>query len=449
MCMVGRNGSIGTNSENAMTSQRPLSPFETSYFSENAKLGSVPIGGMPLYIGSTVRGAVDTDVLRQVLGELAAAHPLLRSRILTGTDGSLSFYPDDNYRPRLLESSGGAAEYLKLVNTRPDWRDGLFHAQLLRDGDRSQIVLVIHHGIADGRSAFALLEQMWQHYTGHVTGSPVPQQVSEVLPEAVDARLATQISDAEVAELLEQIRTGAATMSPESAPWHLPKDGDVLGEDPLGRLAIARIELDTKETAALVAAARAHGLSVNSVLGGAALIAFRSQLEPNAGALPMMCGHAVDVRSELVPPLPASTMLNCASGAGTPVAVAPDAKAIELAHEVADGMKAAMLRGEPARFLLVAQRIEDEATAALLSTPPSFAMSNIGRVPAHPVPVGLSFVRDDIYAMAPGMPPKLTIFTVGDRLTIQVEHDTAEHSRTQLGKVAQVLIEQLQAIRFG
>lgn len=48
-----------------------------------------------------------------------------------------------------------------------------------------------------------------------------------------------------------------------------------------------------------------------------------------------------------------------------------------------------------------------------------------------------------VYAMGPGMPPKLTVFTVGDRLTIQVEHDTAQHSRAQLGEVTLALIEQL------
>jgi hypothetical protein len=43
------------------------------------------------------------------------------------------------------------------------------------------------------------------------------------------------------------------------------------------------------------------------------------------------------------------------------------------------------------------------------------------------------------------MPPRLTVFTVGGRLTIQVEYDTAHHSRAQLGKVTPALIEALQA----
>lgn len=40
-------------------------------------------------------------------------------------------------------------------------------------------------------------------------------------------------------------------------------------------------------------------------------------------------------------------------------------------------------------------------------------------------PSGIRHIRDEVNAMGPGMPPKLTIFTVGERLTIQVEYDTA------------------------
>ncbi|WP_433730802.1 phthiocerol/phthiodiolone dimycocerosyl transferase family protein [Nocardia sp. CA-129566] len=426
-----------------MTTQRPISPFETTYFDSGSKLGSVPTGDMPLFIGSTVHGSLDIEILRRVLDELSAAHPLLRSKPVTDADNVLHFVRDDAYRPRLEVGDGGEAEYLNLVNGPRDWRDGLFRAHLLRDRDRDQIVLVVHHGISDGRSAFALLAQMWQRYTAHATRTALPQPESDQgLPEAIDDQLAAVISDAEVADWLDELRAGAATMGPESAPRTLPQDGG--GADPLGRFAVQRIELDAEETRALVDAARTHGLSVNSLLGGAGLIAFRSQLEPATGPLPMFCGHAVDVRSEVH--LPASTMLNCASGVGTPAMVSHDTSPIEVAHQVAAGMRAAQEQRAAAVFLLAAQRVLDASTAAMLSAAPTLAISNIGRLPAHSTPDGIRIIRDDVYAMGPGMPPKLTIFTVGERLTVQVEYDTAHHSRAQLGKVSLALIAALQGI---
>ncbi|MGW4767937.1 phthiocerol/phthiodiolone dimycocerosyl transferase family protein [Nocardia sp. NPDC004278] len=426
-----------------MTTQRQISPFELTYFDSGSRLGSVPTGDMPLFIGSTVHGSLDIEILRRVLDELSAAHPLLRSRPVADAENVLHFVRDDAYRPRLEVADGGEAEYLNLVNGPRDWHDGLFRAHLLRDRDRDQIVLVVHHGIADGRSAFALLEQMWQRYTAHATQTELPQSDSDQgLPEAIDDQLAEVISDTEVADWLDQLRSGAATMGPESAPRTLPENGS--GVDPLGRFALQRIELDAEETRVLIDTARAHGLSVNSLLGGAGLIAFRSQLEPSTGPLPMFCGHAVDVRSEV--DLPASTMLNCASGVGTPAMVSHDTSPIEVAHQVAAGMRAAQQGREAAVFLLAAQRVPDEPTAAILSAAPTLAISNIGRLPAHSTPDGIRIIRDDVYAMGPGMPPKLTIFTVGERLTIQVEYDTAHHSRAQLGKIGLALIAALQGI---
>lgn len=420
-------------------------PFEISFFGSGTKLGSVPTGGMPLFIGSTVHGSLDVEILRRVLDELAAQHPLLCSKPVADPDGTMRFHRDDGYRPRLDITDGGEVEYLNLVNGPRDWRDGLFRAHLLRDGDRDQLVLVIHHGIADGRSAFALLEEMWRRYTAHATGTAVPQSdFDRNLPEAIDDQLAAVIGDAEVTEWLEQVRASVALMGLESAPRTLPNDG--VGNDPLGRFAVQRIELDAKETDVLIEAARAHDLSVNSLLSGAALVAVRSQLEPATGPLRMVCGHAVDVRSELVPPLPVHTILNCASGLGTPAIVSHDSSPVEVGHQVSAGMQAALERREPARFTLVARRVHDEVTAAILAAAPSLALSNIGRLPAHSVPEGIRIIRDDIYAMGPGMPPKLTIFTVGGRLTIQVEYDTALHSRAQMGKIGLALFAALQEI---
>ncbi|MGK8520838.1 phthiocerol/phthiodiolone dimycocerosyl transferase family protein [Nocardia asteroides] len=427
-----------------MTALRALSPFETSYFGSGTRIGSVPVGGMPLFIGSTVHGVLDVPTLRRVLAELAAAHPLLRSEQVVDAGGAQCLRRDDSYLPRLAVTEGGESEYLELLNTPQDWNNGLFHAHLFRAGDRDRIVLIIHHGIADGRSAFALLAELWERYTAHVTGAPAPRRNSDQrLPEAMDTRLARIVSDAEVAGLLNVLRAGAAMMSPELAPRHLPEHG----ARPGGGLTLDRIELDDAETAAVVAAALAHGLSVNSLIGGAAFAAFRAQWPPSAGTLPMVCGHAVDVRADLVPPLTASTVLNCVSGAGTFALVDAEAGPVELGHVVAAEMRASADRREALGVMLAAQRVTDPATAALFSAQNTFTISNIGRVPAHSTPPGMRIIRDDVFAMAPGMPPKLTVFTVGDRMTIQVEYDTARHSETQLGEVRGALLRALTSVR--
>ena len=426
-----------------MTSRRRISPFESSFFGTGTTIGSVPTGGMPLFLGTTVHGVLDPAILRTVLDELAAAHPLLRSRVVTD-DGVGHFVRDDEFRPRLDIVEGGEAEYLALVNGPRDWSDGLFRAYLLRAGLRQQIVLVVHHGISDGRSGFALLGQMWRHYTAHAAGIAVPETNSDqTLPEAMDTRLAEVVSVAAAEAWLDEIRAGAASMGPEDAPRTLPRDGS--DTDPLGRFAMQRIELSAEETAELVTVARAHGLSVTSVLAGTALTAFRTRF-PESGLLPMFCGYAADVRAEFDPPVPAETVVNFASGAGVLVHATGETTQLELAHSIETGLRAGLDRREPAHFPLAAQLVNDELTAALLSAPPTIAISNIGRLQPHAIPDDIAFVRDDIYAMGPAMPPKLTTFTIGGRLTLQLEYDTALYRRTHMEKLRLTLVELLQTL---
>ncbi|MGW4249735.1 phthiocerol/phthiodiolone dimycocerosyl transferase family protein, partial [Nocardia sp. NPDC004722] len=399
-----------------MTQQRLLSPFEIGYFDTGSHLGSVPIGGMPLFVGSVVRGELDAGILRRVLGELAAGHVLLRSRVVTG-EGVRRFVADEAYVPRLEERDGETEDYWALVNTRPAFADGLFHAVLLRGATQSRVVLVIHHGISDGRSAFALLDELWRRYSAHAAGTVVALPDSDrELVGGVDELLARVTSEAEVDGFVAQVRELAASFGAESAPPALPRDGDGVG-DPGGRFALRRIELSAGRTAEVVDTARAHAISVNSLLAGAALAAVRTEV-PQDGPVPLMCGHAADLRPELSPRLPASTVLNCASGAGTPALVDRDADPLAVGAVVDATLRHLLDTRFPALFMRASHRDLDAAVAALLSAPPAIALSNMGRMPAHALPSRLEFVRDEVFAMAAGMPPKMTIFTVGDRLTI-------------------------------
>ncbi|MGW4531750.1 phthiocerol/phthiodiolone dimycocerosyl transferase family protein [Nocardia sp. NPDC004340] len=420
---------------------RPLSPFESGYFAADARLGSVPVGGMPLFIGTAVRGKVDEHILRRVLGELAAGHVLLRSRVDT-VGGVARFVAGEPVMPTLTVREGGVDEYWELVNSPQDWAAGLFRAVLLRGVRESRIVLVIHHGISDGRSAFALLEEMWRRYAAHAAGTEPPLHDSDdALLGGVDELLAAVVGEAEVDGFLAHLAQEIAEASPADAPHTMPHDGDGVG-DAGGRLALRRIELSPGQTAELVEVARGRGISVNSVLAGAALAAVRGELAGD-GPIPLMCGHAADLRPDLSPPVPVSTILNCASGAGTPALVDRDADPLAVGAVVDTTMRVLRESRFPALFMRAAQRPLAPQVAAMLSQPPAIALSNMGRLPAHPMPDGLEFVRDEVFAMAAGMPPKMTIFTVGGRLTVQVEYDTAEHSHTRMGRVAEAMSDRL------
>ncbi len=426
-----------------MTTGRPLSLFETAYFTDSGRLGNVTVGGMSIFLGSNVRGPVDQRVLRRVLDELPAYHPMLRCRIKTDGNDALHFQMDDDFRIPLDILDGGDIEYLRLINSPQDWSHGLIRAYLLCDGDTHRIVLVIHHGISDGRSAFALLAQFWRHYTAHMTGALIlPPSADQRLPEAVDSQLSSTIADGDVDALLGQLRT-VANAPTGHVPPQLPHSGADMA-DPRGRFSFDRIELDLAETAALVVAARALRVSVNSLITGVVLASIRKELdEPTA---PLVASYAADLRQFLTPPIAATTMLNCAFGGGAFLPAGAIAPAAEIAHLFDREVRASLARRDPALWLLAALRVRDAATASMLSSPATLSLSNVGSIPRHSIPDGIEFVRDEVAGMVAGMALRVTAFSIGGRLTVQLDYDTVLHSRHQMDPIHRSLSAALRGV---
>ncbi|MEU5419146.1 hypothetical protein [Streptomyces sp. NPDC020667] len=424
-----------------MNVQRHISPFESAYFREG---GPLPLFDMPIFMGSAVRGAIDPGTAEEVLIRLAARHPLLRCRVVDGEEGHI-LRLDGEFRPRVETGEGGESAHLELVNSRPDWRNGLFQAHILSDGEVSRIVLVIHHGVADGRSSFALLNEFWQCYTALAGGAELPAVVERALPDAIDARLAGVFKDDELDALAVQMAAGAAAGGP--GPVALPVDG--VGRPRAGddspRFVIDRTEFDRETSAAVVAAARSHGITVNGLVAGALMVAVREQLDLGPEPVPMVCGHAVDLRSRVTPELTSEDVLNCVAGLLTPVEVSGDDRAADVGRKIHASLAAALERGDAERFMLASLRATPDALppvpapAPVPATEPvpmvSYGFSNVGRIAPHPTPEGVEFLRIEVSGNAPGMPPKLGSFTVDGRITLQNEYDSWVYDRDRMRRL--------------
>ncbi|MEV6027110.1 hypothetical protein [Streptomyces sp. NPDC052036] len=179
-------------------------------------------------------------------------------------------------------------------------------------------------------------------------------------------------------------------------------------------------------------------MTVNSLVTGLVLTAVRSQLAPENGPLPMVCGHGVDLHTRLTPELPLSTVLNCITGLQTPVTVSHDDRPDTVGQDVADQIAAALARQDPERFLLTALRAG--ARGIPLPVPVvSYGISNVGRIPAHPVPDGVRLLRFGGTANAPGMPPKMGVASFGGRLLVQNEYDSWTYGEEQMARLRETL----------
>ncbi|WP_225831123.1 hypothetical protein [Streptomyces sp. NK08204] len=418
-----------------MTRQRPVSPFESVYFLDLGPAG-LPLYDMPEFVESLVRGRPDPALMRRALVLLTEHHPILRCEVTSGEEGLL-LRVRDRIEPPLTVLDGIEETYAELINSRPDWTESLVHAWLLTDGERSQVVLGIHHGIADGRSAFALLDEFWRYYTALAAGAdPAPERREELSP-AIDTRLAGSFPDAEIDALVDAIAQGAGA---EAKPATLPTEGVGRPGRPAAtrRFAVDRLEFGPETTQAVVAAARTRGVTVNSLVTGLVLTAVRAQLAPKHGPLTLTCGHGVDLRTRLTPELPLSTVLNCITGLQTTLAVGHDDLPETVGRTVADQVAGALARRDPERFLLAALRAGARGIAVPVPVV-SYGISNVGRIPAHPVPEHMELLRFGGTANAPGMPPKTGVASFGGRLLVQNEYDTWTYGPEQMRRLRETL----------
>ncbi|MFB7334033.1 hypothetical protein ACFC00_20670 [Streptomyces adustus] len=417
-----------------MTRQRLISPFESIYFLDLGA-ASLPLHDMPEFVESLVRGRPDPGLMRRALRLLTERHPILRCEVTSGEEGLL-LRVRDRVDPPLTVLDGVEEVYAELINSRPDWTESLVHAWLLTDGERSQVVLGVHHGVADGRSAFALLDEFWQHYTALATGADPAPERREDLPAAIDTRLAGSFPDAEIDTLVEAIAQGTG----ETKSAVLPTEGVGLPDRPAAtrRFVVDRLEFTPETTAAVVAAARAREVTVNSLVTGLVLTAVRAQLAPDHGPLTLTCGHGVDLRTRLTPELPLSTVLNCITGLQTTLSVGHDDRPETVGREVAVQVAGALARRDPERFLLAALRAGARGIAVPVPVV-SYGISNVGRIPAHPVPDGMELIRFGGTANAPGMPPKIGVASFGGRLLVQNEYDSWTYGPEQMGRLRKTL----------
>ncbi|MEV6027111.1 hypothetical protein [Streptomyces sp. NPDC052036] len=236
-----------------MTRQRPISPFESVYFLDLGPAG-LPLYDMPAYVESLVRGRVEPVLMQRALGLLTLRHPILRSEVVAGDTGPV-LRVRDRVQPPLTVLEGIDERFAALINLRPDWTQSMIHGWLLTDGEHSQVVLGVHHGVADGRSAFALLNEFWQYYTALAGGAdPAPEQ-RDALPEAIDTRLAGAIPDSEIDALVDALAQGGAD---DAEPATLPTEGVGRPGRPSAsrRFVVDRLEFDPEVTESVVAAAR-------------------------------------------------------------------------------------------------------------------------------------------------------------------------------------------------
>lgn len=147
---------------------RPLTLFERALYGDGSLPGNV-------IATACVEGRIDQTALQRALTQLQARHPLLRCLIVE-RDGRPWFEMQHNPPPIALRilgrngDDGWMTTSARELQRRFDGRsEPLARLIWLRGEDQSELVLVCHHAICDGRSLMTLLGELlrWSDGTEH------------------------------------------------------------------------------------------------------------------------------------------------------------------------------------------------------------------------------------------------------------------------------------------
>ncbi|WP_417801286.1 phthiocerol/phthiodiolone dimycocerosyl transferase family protein [Streptomyces sp. NRRL B-2790] len=372
-------------------------------------------------------GPVDTAALSAAFEAVTAEQPTLLARVVPDGDGhALELLPETE-QPRLRIRTGGEEDYAKELNRPLTVGGPLTRAVLVSDPDeeRHTLVLTVDHVITDGHSAIALLNTLWDRYRERIGGAPALSPPAAGLPGPI-SRLLPQVDEAETAKFLEARVEEAGRHPVELVEYDVRTPGEASGS-----IEVQRLLLDTETTSRLRQRARAEGLSVHGLIGAALLLAARRRLD-GTGSRILRCMSPVDLRSRLSPPVPADVMVAAVTAHFQDLAVAEDTDVLELARQVAGGLRDFFDRGDHFEAMRIMPMVPQHPTLHLGTV----IVTNMGAVSGPRLPTGthvtdvrLVPAREHYFPQAGRSPLMACVASFDGRLAIEFPHHTACFSR--------------------
>jgi hypothetical protein len=372
----------------------------------------MPVGFL---MAARIRGEFSLQALREAVSKARRRHPLLAVRVARDAEGQQWLTSEGV--PELpvpvvegVSDDGWIAEAKDaLLETFSAATGPLARFIWLRSADgreRSDLMVVCHHGIADGHSGAFLLRDIL-HHLGHPEAPVEPLPLQPVLldlisPDVVQ-RLYEEIKDrlsASSAVAMEELRDkgGMADI------WSLPAP----------RYHLRAWSLTSAQTASLVARCRGERTTVHGALGSAFLTAFAHTLGAKEGAWVRTLQSPVSLRDRLTAPIGEDVGV-LMSHILTRVDCSPGRRFWDIARDVRasvrDQLRSEELFTRAVMFKVIAEMVSSQRGIPrhLVEEPSSMvswdlSLSNLGRLdfPASYGARRLEALRGPIFAAMPG-----------------------------------------------
>lgn len=348
--------------------------------------------GMYVGYGLVTDGPVDLDALAAAADRLGAAHPGLRARIVGDGATERTFVRNDDAVPVAVSTSAGEpTDPIHDLSIEQSRAVAAVHV-VTSGGEARAVYLFVHHALADGHHALALLQSLWTSYTAIVTGGDGALEQPTHFPIPLEEFLADRGFSTEplIDAAATEAATDAATPSTEAqapaatVPNAAPEVADGAVSAP-AMPALTRVQLTATETAALIEYGHRTGRTVNQLVSAAFIAA--TAAARGLGASRVLYGYPVDLRRRLGEPAAGFTDITNALGMAFFQADSDEASLDELAAQVGAGLARDLAAGTVQRpmSMAVGGALPEDCAVAVIT--------NWGPVPPLPTPEGLSLTE--------------------------------------------------------
>jgi hypothetical protein len=322
-----------------------------------------------------VQGDIDEQGLEYALQQLVRRYPVLGGNLSLQDGRAYVRITDEHTAPVRLHR---VPELPEELNVGSDWSEGpLLRMTLITKKRTHYIVTTLPRACVDGTSIIALQQAFWSLYTAACSGQRcTTPPIQPILPSAIEDEFHHKYSPADLRDYVAQRAQTDARMPPARLP-SLASAGE--GPGPDMTFGAARVSVDPASTSSLVEIAHRNALSVNSLVCGLFAAAVRPSLGPAAGPVSVCCGVAVDMRRRVTPPIPDEVLQSAASGLPIRLAVDVPTDPLALGRELSKSLRENLDAGTAERELAAFPYMAKQC-------PPTFFVTNLGRIPAPSLP---------------------------------------------------------------
>jgi phenolphthiocerol/phthiocerol/phthiodiolone dimycocerosyl transferase len=343
------------------------------------------------------QGDLDVSILARAFEMLGERYPAVRSTARRAGDRYV-LAADPLEAPKLRLVDGGEAAVVHEIEKPWSPSTALADLVVAREPSGGVLALRMDHAIGDAGGKLEVLGELLRLYAAMVETGEASTERSTALPASPLSVLRSR-SDAHADQAAVPDTTAGAT----------PIDVRPARQ--------RHTSLDERETAGLVAAARAEGVSVHALVCGHILLG-QYLLSGSAEPMVMACSSAVDLRNRVSPPVGRTETTNFFGVHTAHVEVSATSRPADIGREVVRQLHEAVAAGQVSIDLRTSESVTP--AASMRESLRSAAVSNLGVLPPFPQPEGMVITDFEAFAdLTPALISATAVYTYGGRLRMR------------------------------